>query len=260
MISTTIIGAGNMGGALYGGLVAAGKAENVWLCDENKEKLSQAPDNRRLTDPNEATTDCIVLVVKPQSFPTLMKSVGKRWGSRFIISVMAGINMETISKATGSASVVRSMPNLGSRVQHGITGWFPSPSVTPIQLKHFEDIFSSIGMTVKLSEEAAIDGFTAVAGSGPAYVFLLAEMLEREAEKLGIDAQTSARIAHELLASASLLLQQGEKSAAAWREAVTSKGGTTEAALNVLKEQGFSEIFSAAIAAAAERSRSLSKS
>lgn len=260
MISTAIIGAGNMGSALYGGLVAAGKAADVWLCDEHAEKLSRAPADRRLTDPAAATADCIVLVVKPQSFPALMNAVGKRWNNRFIVSVMAGVTMEKIAQATGSSSIVRAMPNLGARVQRGITGWVASPAVTFAQVRHAEELFSAMGMAVRLTEESVIDGFTAVAGSGPAYVFLLAELLEREAAGLGLDQETSGKIAHELLASASLLLEGGEKGAAAWREAVTSKGGTTEAALRLLQERGFADIFHDAIQAAAERSRSLSRS
>ncbi|MDD4319835.1 MAG: pyrroline-5-carboxylate reductase [Candidatus Peribacteraceae bacterium] len=259
MISTAIIGAGNMGSALYGGLVAAGTSADVWLCDENEAKLAIAPADRRLADPALASADCIVLAVKPQSFPVLMQAVGKRWKDRFIISVMAGIGMDTIAAATGASAVVRAMPNLGARVRRGITGWHASSSVTAAQLRHAEELFSSIGMAVELQEESLIDGFTAVAGSGPAYVFLLAELLEREAASLGVDAQTGARIARELLASGSLLLEQGEKSAAAWREAVTSKGGTTEAALGVLKERGFADIFHDALAAAADRSRSLAR-
>jgi len=260
MISTAIIGAGNMGSALYGGLVAAGKAEDVWLCDENAEKLAPASADRRLTDPREATADCVVLVVKPQSFPTLMQSVGKRWNNRFIISVMAGVTMEKIATATGSSSIIRAMPNLGARVRRGITGWVASPAVTPAQVQHAEALFSAMGMAARLKEESMIDGFTAVAGSGPAYVFLLAELLEQEASAMGIDSETSAHIARELLVSGSMLLKGGEKSASAWREAVTSKGGTTEAALKVLRERGFMDIFHDAIQAAAERSRSLSRS
>ncbi|MFA4875063.1 MAG: pyrroline-5-carboxylate reductase [bacterium] len=258
MISTAIIGAGNMGSALYGGLVAAGKDADVWLCDEHAEKLASAPPDRRLTVPTAATAECIVLVVKPQSFQALMTAVGKRWKDRFVVSVMAGITMEKIAVATGSSAIVRAMPNLGARVQRGVTGWHASSAVTPAQIQHAGALFSAIGMTVQLKEESTIDGFTAVAGSGPAYVFLLAELLEREATALGIDKETSARIARELLASGSLLLDRGEKGAAAWREAVTSKGGTTEAALRVLQERGFADIFHSAVAAAAERSRSLS--
>lgn len=260
MISTAIIGAGNMGSAFYGGLVAAGKAADVWLCDENIEKLSIAPADRRLTDPLAAAADCIVLVVKPQSFPILMNVIGNKWKDRFIISVMAGVTMEKIAKATGASSMVRAMPNLGARVQRGITGWVASPAITPTQVQHAEELFSAMGMAVRLKEESLIDGFTAVAGSGPAYAFLLAELLEQEAAGLGLDQAMSGKIASELLASASLLLEGGDKSAAVWREAVTSKGGTTEAALRVLRERGFADIFHDAIAAAADRSRSLSRS
>jgi|GEM_PF-833 len=260
MISTAIIGAGTMGSAFYKGLSSQGKAGKIWLCDQNEDKLQVAPANRRIDNPASAgkTVECILLAVKPQSFAELMATVGNAWSGTLVISIMAGITMKTIADATGASAIVRAMPNLGARVGHSITGWYPSSAVTPAQLKHTEELFSAIGMSVRLKEEAQIDGFTAVAGSGPAYVFLLAELLENAARDLGIDEATGAQIARELLGAGSLLLNEKERSAAQWREAVTSKGGTTEAALRVMKEKGLSQIFSDAIAAATDRSRSLS--
>ncbi|HAI98299.1 TPA: pyrroline-5-carboxylate reductase [Candidatus Peribacteria bacterium] len=260
MIPTVIIGAGTMGSALYKGLASQGKTERIWLCDQHAEKLTIAPVDRRIDQPARAgkVAECILLAVKPQSFSALMTSVGNAWTDTLVISIMAGITIRTIADVTGASAVVRAMPNLGARVGRSITGWYPSPAVTPGQMEHVEELFSSIGMTVRLTEESQMDGFTAVAGSGPAYVFLLAELLENAAHELGIDEEASARIARDLLGAGSLLLDGKERSAIEWRKAVTSKGGTTEAALRVMREKGLPEIFRDAIAAAAERSRSLS--
>lgn len=259
MISTVIIGAGNMGSAFYNGLSSQGKADRIWLCDQHIDKLEIAPADRRIDHPANAgnVAECILLAVKPQSFAALMTAVGDAWSDKLVISIMAGITMKTIADATGASAVVRAMPNLGARVRRSITGWFPSPAVTSVQMKHAKELFSAIGMSVRLNEESQIDGFTAVAGSGPAYVFLLAELIENAARDLGIDEATSAQIARELLGAGSLLLDEKGRSAAQWREAVTSKGGTTEAALRVMKEKGLPEIFRDAIKAATERSRSL---
>jgi len=260
MISTVIIGAGNMGSAFYKGLASQRKTDRVWLCDQHRDKLEIAPTDRRIDHPANAgnVAECILLAVKPQSFAALMAEVGKIWSDKLVISIMAGITMKVIADATGASAVVRAMPNLGARVRRSITGWYPSPTVTSVQIKHTEELFSAIGMTVRLKEELQIDGFTAVAGSGPAYVFLLAELIENAARDLGIDEATSAQIARNLLGAGSLLLDEKERSAEQWRDAVTSKGGTTEAAIRVLQKRGLPDIFRDAIAAAAERSRSLS--
>jgi pyrroline-5-carboxylate reductase len=262
MISTAIIGAGNMGSAFYKGLSSDGKADRIWLCDQHADKLEIAPTDRGINHPAKVgnKAECILLAIKPQSFAALMAMVGNVWSDKLVISIMAGITMKTIADATGASAIVRAMPNLGARVRRSITGWYPSVSVTPEQLEHAEELFSAIGTSVRLKEESQIDGFTAVAGSGPAYVFLLAELLEDAARDLGIGETSSAQIARDLLGAGSLLLDEKERSAAQWREAVTSKGGTTEAALRVLRERGLPEIFREAIAAAAERSRSLSRS
>jgi len=260
MIPTTIIGAGNMGSAFYKGLSSQRKADRIWMCDQHGEKLEIAPVNRRIDQPANAgnEAECILLAVKPQSFAALMTAVGNAWSDKLVVSIMAGITMKTVADATGASAVVRAMPNLGARVRRSITGWYPSPAVTSVQMKHVEELFSAVGISVRLKEESQIDGFTAIAGSGPAYVFLLAELIENAACDLGIDEATSAQIARDLLGAGSLLLDEKERGAAQWREAVTSKGGTTEAALRVFRERGLPEIFNDAIAAATERSRSLS--
>ena len=260
MTTTAIIGAGNMGSAFYQGLKQSIGSDEVYLCDHNQQKLVIAPPNRRFTDTLEATknVDCVVLAVKPQSFTGLMKDVGQAWSSKFIVSIMAGIPLSRLQQLTGSSHVVRCMPNLGAKIRRGVTGWCASESVTNEERKHASSLFSAIGMGIELTSEEKIDAFTAIAGSGPAYVFGLAELLQNAARRLDLSDDDSANIASEIIAAGSQLLDQGTMSASEWRKAVTSKGGVTEAAIGVLAEKKLPEIFDDALEAGALRSRSLS--
>lgn len=249
-----------MGGALYEGIQQAMGSDHLFLCDRNDEKLAIAPIHRRFTDVLKATkdADCIILAVKPQSFTELMKDIGKAWSSKFIISVMAGIPLSVLQRVTGSSRAVRSMPNLGVRAGRGVTGWCASSAVTSEERKHMECMFSAVSMTIALESEDKIDAFTAIAGSGPAYVFGLAELLQNASERLGLSADDSSKIASRVIAASSLLLDEGKMSASDWRKAVTSKGGVTEAAIGTLTDRKVPEIFDAALEAGAMRSRSLS--
>lgn len=262
MMATAIIGAGNMGSALYKGLQQSIGSDDVYLCDHNEKKLVIAQPNRRFTDTVEATkgTDCVVLAVKPQAFTGLMQDVGHAWSSKLIISIMAGIPLSRLQQLTGSSHLIRSMPNLGAKIQRGVTGWCASADVSDEERKHVESLFAAIGMSIELESEEKIDAFTAIAGSGPAYVFGLAEMLQNAAKRLGLSHGDSANIASEIIAAGSQLLDEGTMSASEWRKAVTSKGGVTEAAIGVLTEKKIAEIFDDALKAGAERSRSLSQS
>jgi len=260
MIPTVIVGAGNMGSALFQGLSAKLGKEHLWLCDVHKEKLAPADPGRRLTDPRRCgeVAECILLAVKPQSFSSLMETVGRSWSKKLVISIMAGVTLRRLADGTGASAVVRAMPNLGARVGRCVTGWITTPAVTPAHCQVAERIFSAVGTSIRLDTESQIDAFTAIAGSGPAYFFYLAELLEQAARDAGISSEHSARIARDLLGAGSLLLDGGERSAADWRAAVTSKGGTTEAALRVLLERDFPAILNQALSAAAERSHTLS--
>lgn len=256
-MKTSIIGAGNMGKAFYDGI----DSTDVHLCDRNKANLATAPENCRFTNALKATenVDCIVLAVKPQSFPELMKEVGDSWSSKFIISIMAGISLSQLEKLTSSSHLVRSMPNLGSKIQRGVAGWCTSADVTNKEREHVESLFSGIGMSIELPSEDAIDAFTVIAGSGPAYVFGLAELLQQNAMKqLGLTSEVASRIATEVIAAGSLLLEEGTMTASEWRKAVTSKGGVTEAALNVFEDKKLTEIFDDALSAGTLRSKTLS--
>ena len=246
-----------MGKAFYDGIAS----DDVHLCDHNETNISSVPETCRFTDALKATenVECIILAVKPQSFTELMKEVGDAWSNKFIISIMAGISLSQLEKLTSSSHIVRSMPNLGAKIQRGITGWCTSADVTESERAHMESLFSAVGTNIELSSEAAIDAFTVIAGSGPAYVFGLAQLLQQNAVKtLGLSEEDASRIATEVIAAGSLLLEKGNVSASEWREAVTSKGGVTEAALHVFEEKGLTDIFDSALEAGAVRSKALS--
>jgi len=256
MIPTAIIGAGNMGSALYKGLAN----DKVFLCDRDTEKISIATENNRSTNILEATenAECIIIAVKPQSFDELMTSVKDSWSDKFIISIMAGVSLSSLAKKTGSPNIVRAMPNLGVLKGQGMTGWCATPDVPAEHRKHAEEIFAAVGESIFLDDEDKIDAFTAIAGSGPAYVFALAEQLQNAAEQLGLSSDESALIARKIIAAGSALLDEGSKSAKEWREAVTSKGGVTQAVLEVLKNKGVDAAFQEALESGTLRSRSLS--
>ncbi|MEK7591252.1 MAG: pyrroline-5-carboxylate reductase [Patescibacteria group bacterium] len=260
MLKTAIIGAGNMGGAFYHGLRQSVDEQNVHLCDHSEAKLSIAPAEYRFTDVLEATKDaeCVVLAIKPQAFAKLMSDVGQAWSEKLLVSIMAGIPLSRLEKLTGSSRIVRSMPNLGAKIRRSVTGWCASKGISQEDREHVERLFQSIGLSIELDAEEKIDGFTAIAGSGPAYVFGLAELLTDAAKKLGLSDEDSSRFASEVIVAGSRLLEEGTMTAPEWRKAVTSKGGVTEAAIKVFSEKKLSEIFHEALGAGMLRSRSLS--
>lgn len=260
MLKTAIIGAGNMGCALYQGLRQSADAHDVLLCDHNASKLTIAPAECRFIDVLEATknAECVVLAVKPQAFVKLMGEAGKAWSGKLIVSIMAGIPLSRLTKLTGSPRVVRSMPNLGAKIRRSVTGWCASKGISAEEREHVKQLFESVGLTIELDSEKKIDGFTAIAGSGPAYVFGLAELLAKAAKDLGLSDDDSSHVASEVIAAGSCLLEEGTMTAPQWRQAVTSKGGVTEAAINVFSEKKLAEIFHEALKAGTLRSRSLS--
>jgi pyrroline-5-carboxylate reductase len=258
------IGCGNMGGAILRGALTNGvlQAERTLVVDESAEARtrSQALGVRSSARVAEAAgAPRVLLAVKPQSFEGVAKEFGAS-GARnpLVISVMAGWSALSIERALGGARVVRAMPNLPAQIGLGITAIAPGANVADDDAHFVDSLFAGVGKTIRVREDQ-LDAVTAVSGSGPAYFFLLAEAKARAAVELGFDdAMARALVAHTLLGAATLLAN-GTHSAGDLRAAVTSKGGTTEAALRVFQERGFEEIVSAAMAAARDRGRELGR-
>jgi pyrroline-5-carboxylate reductase len=201
----------------------------------------------------------VVLAVKPQSAADALPAYARFAGSAVFLSIMAGRTIGGIQALLGgSAAIVRAMPNTPAAVRQGVTVATPSASVTPGQRALCGDLLRAIGLVEWVDEEALLDPVTAVSGSGPAYVFLLAELMEQAAIEQGIAPDLARVLARQTVAGSGALLAASAESAAELRKAVTSPAGTTEAALKVLMApNALPKAFSEAIAEATRRSREL---
>ncbi|MDD5054707.1 MAG: pyrroline-5-carboxylate reductase [Candidatus Peribacteraceae bacterium] len=255
-----IIGVGNMGSAFAYGLSHMKPAMILRLCDGNSEKLRNFPNAKHFTDPKKAIvgTSAILLAVKPQSSKELLNDLSPLLKDRLVISIMAGISLKTLGKLTGSKRIVRAMPNLPATIGLGCTGWCATPAVSKPDRTFVETIFGAVGTQIELNDESKLDAVTAISGSGPAYFFLLAELLGIKALKEGFSPQESAVLARATMIGSGVLAANDKRTLTELREAVTSKGGTTEAALASLKGNHLDTIINEAIDAAIARSRKLS--
>jgi pyrroline-5-carboxylate reductase len=174
-----------------------------------------------------------------------------------VISIAAGIRSSDLTRWLGGLAVVRAMPNRPALQNCGVTGLYAAPTVTSTARSLAAEILGAVGVAVWVEEEAQMDAVTAVSGSGPAYFFLLIEMLEAAGTSLGLPQAVSRRLALETAYGSGCMARDAVDSPAELRQQVTSKGGTTEAALRHLESHGVRVIFNQAIAAAAHRSQEL---
>jgi len=258
-----LAGAGKMGGAMLTGWLNAGVALSriavvePYLSDDLR-KLT-ALDLRINPTPDEAgPLAALVVAVKPQTFgeaAPLLKSFTSP--ATLVLSIMAGVTIAKITDGCGGA-VVRSMPNTPAAIGRAMTVAAAAPSVSAGQRAFADALLSAIGAVDWVDDEDLMDAVTAVSGSGPAYIFLLAEELARAGVAAGLPAELARRIARETVSGAAELLHRSDQDAATLRKNVTSPGGTTAAALDVLMgEGGLQQLMTRAIAAATKRSKEL---
>jgi len=259
------VGAGNMARALARGTVESGlvSRENVLASDVSpaaREAFRQAtgvetvPSNRELVQ----RSDVIILAVKPQHVPEVLEEIAAEIGPHhLVISIAAGIPTGFLERLLPPGRrVVRAMPNTPMLVQRGATALCTGAAATPADLQLARDLFETASLVVTV-EESLMAAVTAVSGSGPAYVFFLAEALIRAAGEQGLSAEQAEVLVRRTILGAAELLQDGEVSAEELRRRVTSKGGTTEAALSVLQQRQWDAALTEAVAAAARRSAEL---
>jgi pyrroline-5-carboxylate reductase len=262
------IGGGNMARALVGGLLRRGwPAAAIRVSDPSEAARAQLraafPGIQVHADNLSAAAGAStwVLAVKPQQMHAVAGSLAAAAtrSSPLVISIAAGIRRDDLSGWLGSsAPVLRCMPNRPALVGCGITAIHRHPGVDAALQQRAEDVLSAAGECVWLDDESLLDAVTAVSGSGPAYVFLMIEMLEAAAVAEGIDAAVARRLAlNTVHGAARMALESGEEPATL-REQVTSPGGTTAAALAVLEGAGIRATFARAVHAATGRSRELS--
>jgi pyrroline-5-carboxylate reductase len=258
-----IVGAGMMGEALARGLLDSGwAADDLIFCDVIDERLSQiaeATGAATTSDPVEAASQAAgtLIAVKPQDAAAALESIAGNVGRDGLLSIVAGMRTSAIEDKLGhGSSVVRAMPNTPARVGKGVTALAAGSHPTRATRNLGESVFSAVGPVVWL-EEDQLDAVTALSGSGPAYVFLLAEMLVDAAVELGLTQQTAETLAFATIEGAGTMLVQTGSEPAVLRQQVTSPGGTTAAAIAVLEDQEIRRIFSEALHAAHARSKEL---
>lgn len=260
-----LAGAGKMGGAMLTGWLAQGLApERVAVIDPNlsPEISALAARGVRLNPQakDTGTVDTLVVAVKPQSFrdagAALKAFVGP---STLVVSIMAGTTISVLEDVVGGA-VVRAMPNTPAAIGRGITVAVPSKRVTAAQRAMTDALLKATGLVEWVDDEGLMDAVTAVSGSGPAYVFLLAEELARAGVAAGLPEQLATTLARATVAGSGELLHRSDLPSATLRQNVTSPGGTTAAALEVLMaNDGMQPLMTRAIAAATRRSKELAK-
>jgi pyrroline-5-carboxylate reductase len=202
----------------------------------------------------------VVLAVKPQMADTAAPGVARFATAALVVSIMAGRTIANVRHLTGAPAIVRAMPNTPAAIGQGFTAAFAGPGVSPEQRALCDAMLTAVGEVAWVDEEAQIDAVTATSGSGPAYVFLLTELLAAAAIEQGLPPGLARRLARRTVTGAGALLAASDEDPAAMRRAVTSPAGTTERALAVLMApEAWPAAMSRAIAAATARSRELSQ-
>ncbi len=200
----------------------------------------------------------VVLAVKPQVFPAVASAMRPALEpDQLVISIMAGVTLQTLEFELGSTRVVRAMPNTPAQVGRGVTVWMAGAGVDINDRQLTQQIAISFGIEIEVQSERTIDAATAVHGSGPAYAFLVAEAWIDAAVEIGLDRGLATTLVRETLAGSAELWSASNESPTALRHAVTSPGGTTAAALDAIDEKGLRAAFVAAISAAFRRSQEL---
>jgi pyrroline-5-carboxylate reductase len=254
-----------MARSLIGGLLARGwSAQRIVVADPMPGQLEalRAQLAVRVTDDNATAVrdaDIIVLAVKPQEMRHAAIEIREAIASRrpLLISVAAGIRASDIQRWLPGVPIVRSMPNRPALQGCGMTGLYATPDVSTERRAQAEQILGAVGATLWLEHEQHMDIVTAVSASGPAYFFLLIEMLEHAGVAQGLAPEVSRRLAVETAYGSGAMARAAGETPAVLRQQVTSKGGTTEAAVRVLEERGLREAFDAAVAAATRRAAQL---
>jgi pyrroline-5-carboxylate reductase len=257
------IGGGNMADALIGGLIRAGHPPARLRAVEIEPARAQALARAHGIDvtplPAEAVSgaDAVVIAVKPQQVAAALRDVRLPAGT-VVVSIAAGVTLGSLRRLLGQGPVlVRCMPNTPALVGQGITGLYADAGTPAAALMLAETILKAAGITVRLTREADLDAVTALSGSGPAYFFLFTEALREAGVALGLAPATAAQLAQQTLAGAAAMVAQSGLDLTELRNNVTSKGGTTEAALARFEAGGLRQLVAEALRAAQSRSAEL---
>lgn len=262
---TAIVGGGAMGASIVRGLIARGGLEpsDLTVAEVVAERRTELADQFGVgvtgnADAAVSGASLVILAVKPQNFQALAPVLRPALDdTALVISIMAGVTLETLRTGLGTDRVVRVMPNIAAQVGRGASVWTADRGVADADRNRTRAVLGALGMEVEIQDESLIDVATAVHGSGPAYVYLLAEAWIDAAEAQGLDRQMATQLVRETIAGSAALWQATGSQPAALRQAVTSPGGTTAAALAALDQFDFPAAMRAAIDAATRRAKEL---
>lgn len=257
------IGGGNMASAIIGGLLRRGlppaqievvepfaAARDKLLADHGVKAQEQA-------GPALARCALVVWAVKPQTFKDAAAQAKAHTGSALHLSVAAGIRSDSIAAWLGTQRIVRSMPNTPALVGKGMTALFARPAVTAADKEVVERVIATTGESLWVDQEQLLDAVTALSGSGPAYVFFFLEAMRQAGAEMGLSEQQAQRLAIGTFVGASELARASDEPPEVLRQRVTSKGGTTYAAITSMEQSGMKESFVKALHAARKRAEEL---
>ncbi|MDC6353841.1 MULTISPECIES: pyrroline-5-carboxylate reductase [Robiginitalea] len=256
-----VIGAGNMG-LTYAQAMAKSKIlkkRNIMILDSAEDKVEQLNKMAHF-DAFEKLEDCvpqadmIFVAVKPHHSKSLFEDMaGLTTKGQIIISIMAGVSIDFIRKATGLKKIVRAMPNLPAQVGKGLTSYIASDEVSRIESLTIEDLLNTTGKSILVSKEKYIDASTGISGSGPAYVFYFMQSMMEAALQMGFSANDSKVLVSQTFEGAIELFNQSDLTPDGWMKKVASKGGTTQAALDSMEDNKLNELIKEAAFAAFNR-------
>lgn len=256
----SFLGGGNMANALIGGLRRQGySAAGIQVVEpiaELRAALTETYGVRCAPAIDDAAMNCDIwlLAIKPQQLREAIAPLKNKLAKQLVISIAAGVRSQDISRWLGNYNnIVRTMPNTPALIGAGVTGLHAGPGVNQEGREAADKILQAAGATLWVDDETQMDAVTAISGSGPGYVFYLIEALQAAAQSAGFEAGIARKLAVETFLGAAKLAEQSEESPATLRERVTSKGGTTEAALKSLEKDGVADAILRATQAATER-------
>jgi pyrroline-5-carboxylate reductase len=264
-LKIAFIGGGNMGEAILAAVLrkklAAPAGISVSDISASRRRYLKEKYRIAVTGSNRTAVkdkDIIVLAVKPQNIPEVLAELkGHVKPAQLVLSIAAGIKIDSVSRALGHKKIVRVMPNTPAQIGLGMSGWTATAAVSRTQKEQARAVLAAMGKELFFREEKYLDIVTAVSGSGPAYVYLFAESLIDAAVSLGLKRNNAEELVLQTVLGAAQLLSGSGRSPAELRRAVTSKGGTTERALKVFEDGGFAGFVEEAVRAAYLRARKL---
>jgi pyrroline-5-carboxylate reductase len=260
----TFLGGGNMAIALVGGLIQRGFAPQdlavIEILPEARERLAAQFPIRVYADASAEALACdvLLLAVKPQQMREALTGLPTGAMQPLVLSIAAGLRVDDLARwMQGDRRIVRAMPNTPALIGAGMTGLYADPSVSSEDRQHAEQILGAVGETVWVAREELIDSVTAISGSGPAYVFLFLEAMQEAGVALGLSPEATQQLAIQTVLGAGKLAEASADPIDVLRQRVTSKGGTTAAALDKMAALGVKAGLVAGMQAAAARSREL---